>query len=70
VVAYTLTDETETIFIAYNANPKPISVKVPSPGPFAVYIAGTQAGTEVLDRITGVVTVQARSALAAVSGDQ
>jgi pullulanase len=67
VVAYTLTDETETIFIVYNANPKPISVKVPSAGAFAVYITGTQAGTEVLDRITGVVTVQARSALAAVS---
>jgi pullulanase len=67
VVAYTITDETETLFIAYNANPEPVSVKIPSTGSFVVYITGTQAGTEVLDCVTGIVTVQAKSALAAVS---
>jgi hypothetical protein len=67
VVAYTIADETETLFIAYNANPKPVSIKLPSTGSFAVYITGTQAGTKALDCFTGVVTVPAKSALAAVS---
>jgi pullulanase len=67
VVAYTITDETENLFIAYNATPKPVSVTVPSSGPFAVYITGTQAGTKALDCFTGVVTVQAGAALVAVS---
>jgi pullulanase len=67
VVAYTVTDETETLFIAYNANPEPVSIKVPTTGSFAVYITGTRAGTKALDCFTGVVTVPAKSALAAVS---
>jgi pullulanase len=66
VLAYTVTDGKETLFVAYNAGTKPITIEVPEPGNFKVCITGTRAGTESLGDISGQTDVPPKSAIIAV----
>jgi pullulanase len=66
VLAYTVTDGKETLFVAYNAGTEAVTLEVPETGNFKVCITGTRAGTESLGSISGKTEVPPKSALVAV----
>lgn len=61
VVAFTLKDETEQIFVIYNANETEVTVDMPDDGTWNLYIDGTNAGTKPLGSAKKTVTVPALS---------
>ncbi len=69
VVAFTIKTETETLFVAYNANKKKVSVPLPEKGQWKLCIEGEKAGVEPLRTLTGKnskVELQGISCLVAV----
>lgn len=67
VVAYTIDngpnrENAESIFVAYNANKKDITLELPE-GKWNLYVNGETAGTEVLSSVSGEVTISPISAV-------
>lgn len=63
LVAFTLKNKKEQIFVVYNAGEKDVEVSLPSDGEWMIYIDGTSAGTEALGSASGTVTAGALSCL-------
>jgi pullulanase len=61
VIAFTICDEGETLFIIYNATEQEVELPLPARGVWKLYIDGQHAGTEVL------VAAKKTAAIAAVS---
>jgi pullulanase len=61
VVAFTIQQEKETLFIVYNANPKSVEIALPEDGTWNLFIDGEQAGTKVLGTATQTAEVSAVS---------
>jgi pullulanase/glycogen debranching enzyme len=66
-VAYTVSGEDEKLFVAYNAGSGEVTIDLPEPGEYQVFVNGTQAGTEVLESAAGQVTIPPVSAVVAVN---
>lgn len=69
VVAFTITTEEETIFVAYNANPKAVTIDLPEACEWNIYIDGDKASDTVIRTLTNKnsqVEIQGISCLAAV----
>lgn len=54
-------EEAQGIMVVHNGNGKSIEVELPDTDVWKVYINGEKAGTQVLEEVTGTVTVDARS---------
>lgn len=70
VVAYTIAnspndEKAKNILVAYNGNEEAVELTLPD-GKWNVYINGEKAGTEVLDTVSGTVTVDGISAVVLV----
>lgn len=63
LVAFTLKNKKEQIFVVYNAGEKDVEVSLPSDGEWMIYIDGTSAGTEALGSASGTVIAGALSCL-------
>lgn len=51
VVSFVIKDREEEIFVAYNANPKQVTISLPDQEVWKVYAEGSKAGTESLGEI-------------------
>ena len=69
VVAFTVTAEEETLFIAYNANPEKVEIALPQAAEWKICIDGEKAsedGVTILTKKNSQVEIQGISCLAAV----
>ncbi|MBQ4531021.1 MAG: type I pullulanase [Lachnospiraceae bacterium] len=62
VVSYVINTKKETLFIAYNANEKDITLQLPE-GEFEVYVNKKQSGTKPLSKEKGTIQVEGVSAI-------
>lgn len=68
VVAFTIKTDKEVLFVAYNANPEPITISVPETAEWKIYIDGDKASDTVIRTLTkenSQVEIQGISCLAA-----
>ena len=68
-MAFTVTTEEETLFVAYNANPEAVTIDLPKAAEWKICIDGenaSEAGVKTLTKKNSQVEIQGISCLAAV----